>query len=196
MLLKHIVELSIDEFESVCWKQFYTEKFPCWEFIGNVQFDVPTVNFETNPFDYNVNIQTEQSDGNSAYMLSRAYFNEEDSLYQTIKNYLEVDYMSLTINQQEPGWLTPVHFDRNRTLCQTKVPSSLYQELPINSMQKYVIFLEDQVLGQNFQIGDEHLSWKAGDIFKWQWFAPHCTSNSSQVNRTLLTIPSITTKPL
>ena len=101
--------------------------------------------------------------------------------------------MTMLMNLQCPGWMTPVHFDKNRTLCRKIIPKNIYYTLPVIAMKKFVIFLQDHELGHNFQIGYDHLKWKAGDIFEWEWYAPHCTSNHSKIDRQSLSVACIRT---
>jgi hypothetical protein len=65
---------------------------------------------------------------------------------------------------QHPGQIFPLHFDRPQHIDFRLDISSITQT---PSHQRYLIFIEDQLPGQLFQMDYDLLKWRAGDVFTW-----------------------------
>jgi hypothetical protein len=61
----------------------------------------------------------------------------------------------------------------------------------VDDIKKVIYFPDDQKPGQMFQIGEDFLKWQAGDMFEWEWWAPHSASNCGLHPRRSLTIIGI-----
>jgi len=111
---------------------------------------------------------------------------DSDPLNEYVRQYLNLKDSFCRYAIQEPGKCVSVHVDYNRKFFSTK--KDKLKNLPASDVKKYVWFLEDQQIGQMWAIGRNNISWKAGDIFQWNWYVPHATANSSNYDRNLLII--------
>ena len=109
-----------------------------------------------------------------------------DPLNEFIRNELGLKEVFARCLIQEPGKCISVHVDYNRNFFGPR--KEKLKDLPCGDVKKYVWFLEDQEIGQMWAIGRDNISWKAGDIYQWNWYMPHATANSSNYNRKLLII--------
>jgi hypothetical protein len=113
----------------------------------------------------------------------RSFGESNDAIYDIINKELGLDPASTKIRVQieEPGHYFMMHIDRHK-----------YQEWEVESDKEYVydkmedfhkhsifiIFFNDWAQGQAFQMGDNFLKWKSGDVFNWNYRnVPHGASN-------------------
>lgn len=107
-----------------------------------------------------------------------------------VKHTLELQFCLPVYNLQRPGKIYSVHYDYNRILTKT-VDAELSKTLKAKDFKKFIWFLEDQLLGHFFGVGNQCLSWNAGDIMCWPWYMPHGTANASLQNRPIIMISAI-----
>jgi hypothetical protein len=113
-------------------------------------------------------------------------FGPETQEAKVINNFFNLKTSYSQFHVQPSGGTITTHVDLNRTM--TKQCNDLGIEVKSKNIKKYIWFLDDQQLGQYFIVGRNQLSWKAGDIYSWDWYVPHATGNSSNSERRLLFI--------
>jgi len=118
-------------------------------------------------------------------------YKQDESLLLEIKQLLELEHINMCLQVQHPGNIVPVHVDRNRTILSKIISDDDRQTLEYSNLKRYIYFVEDQQLGQFFQIGNTQLSWKAGDLYEFHHFIPHATANASLHPRSIITIDGI-----
>ncbi len=121
--------------------------------------------------------------GGHGHKYIRNFGDSESAIYSIVSEALGLDPASTRIRVQveEPGHYFMMHIDRHK-----------YQEWEVDDPKKYVydknvdfhkhsiyiIFFEDWAQGQAFQMGDNFLKWKSGDVFNWNYRnIPHGSSN-------------------
>jgi hypothetical protein len=74
---------------------------------------------------------------------------------------------------QPPGKMVPIHTDFRKAYYYDLPPEEEFR------VGRYLIFLEDQQPGQVFQVNDDFIKWKKGDVLTWNHPAivPHGTAN-------------------
>ena len=93
---------------------------------------------------------------------------------QQIRDYFPIDWDTADINftVQQPGQVFPLHYDGFKSNVFADSPD---QE---DKVKRWLIMLEDQKLGQCFQMGDNFLTWKQGDVIAWKNVElPHGSAN-------------------
>jgi hypothetical protein len=107
----------------------------------------------------------------------------EERLTLTLADNLNLvkDSINVRVHVQRPGQFFALHFDRNKygqfTLGD---PQDSYE----TESKIYLVFLNNQELGQVFQIGRDQITWTEGDVFTWpQVNMPHGSSNFGFENR-------------
>ena len=98
---------------------------------------------------------------------------------------LDPNYVTLVVNLQLPGQYFAMHVDRVK-YDENGVKRSENAKTPYS---RFLLFFDDWQHGQAFQLGDQFLKWRAGDIFTW---APehvyHGSSNFGFHDRYILRI--------
>lgn len=112
-------------------------------------------------------------------------FKTDSRPYQYLQRTLGLRYMVADVNVQQPGHVVGVHADHFRSL------SKLVDNMRSEDIRRYVIFLEDQQIGQSFMVGLESMSWHANDIVEFPWYALHATANASLVPKRLITVSGV-----
>lgn len=124
----------------------------------------------------------------------REFGTSNQAIYDIVSKNLKLDPASTRIRVQveEPGHYFMMHIDRHK-----------YQEWSVDDPKKYVydknedfhrhsifiIFLRDWAQGQAFQMGNNFLKWRAGDVFNWNYRnIPHGTSNFGYENNYVMVI--------
>ena len=107
-------------------------------------------------------------------------------LTNKVKKIFNYDELVLNLHIQEPGTMISIHVDYNRSLFRNYPEKS--KTLLIKNMKRYVWFLQDQQLGQMFNVGRQFVTWKRGDVVQWPWYMPHATANASEHDRHMLTL--------
>lgn len=78
-------------------------------------------------------------------------------------------------HNEGPGMIFPLHFDRHRWGRFTVTESNQAYDPNYNL---YLIFFDDWKPGQCFQMGDQFIRWKAGDVYSWNHVnTPHGSCN-------------------
>lgn len=99
---------------------------------------------------------------------------------------LELHNVSIFLQDLKPGGLTPWHLDGQKYLQYNLTKD---QE---HLVARYIIFLEDQKPGQFWQINNDFIKWKKGDILTWnQSTSPHGTANVGYHNRPVIMVTGI-----
>lgn len=113
----------------------------------------------------------------------REFGKHTDAVYDLINAELDLEpgKTHIRVQVEEPGHYFMMHLDRHK-----------YQQWEVDDPKKYVydkntdfhkhsifiIFLKDWAQGQAFQMGNNFLKWRAGDVFNWNYRnVPHGTSN-------------------
>lgn len=121
--------------------------------------------------------------GGHGHKYIRSFGESNDDIYDIVSTELGLDPATTRIRVQveEPGHYFMMHLDRHK-----------YQEWEVDDPKKYVydkntdfhkhsiyiIFFKDWAHGQAFQMGNNFLKWKAGDVYNWNFRnVPHGTSN-------------------
>lgn len=121
--------------------------------------------------------------GHHGHKYIRTFGESNDAIYNIVSTELGLDPASTRIRVQveEPGHYFMMHIDRHK-----------YQEWEVEDPKKYVydknvdfhkhsiyiIFFDDWAHGQAFQMGNNFLQWKSGDVYNWNYRnVPHGTSN-------------------
>lgn len=121
--------------------------------------------------------------GGHGHKYIRNFGHSEPAIYDIVSKALGLDPASTRIRVQveEPGHYFMMHIDRHK-----------YQEWEVDGPKKYIydknvdfhkhsiyiIFFQDWTQGQAFQMGDNFLKWRAGDVFNWNYRnIPHGSSN-------------------
>lgn len=121
--------------------------------------------------------------GGHGHKYIRSFGDSNQAIYDIVSSELGLDPTSTRIRVQveEPGHYFMMHIDRHK-----------YQEWEVDDPKNYVydkntdfhkhsiyiIFFKDWAQGQAFQMGDNFLKWKSGDVFNWNYRnIPHGTSN-------------------
>lgn len=115
----------------------------------------------------------------------RSLDKSEDDVKQFLCKFLDLSLgaVSIFLQDQRPGGITPWHLDGKKHL-QYKLSAD--QE---HLIQRYIIFLEDQKPGQFWQINDDFIKWRKGDILTWdQSTSPHGTANAGYHNRPVIMV--------
>jgi hypothetical protein len=121
--------------------------------------------------------------GGQGHKYLREFGNNTADIYAIVsaKLGLDPDSTRIRVQVEEPGHYFMMHLDRHK-----------YQEWSVDDPEKYVydknedfhrhsiyiIFLKDWAQGQAFQMGNNFLKWKAGDVYNWNYRnIPHGTCN-------------------
>tara|TARA_A100000164_G_C21878609_1_gene759016 strand:- start:886 stop:1554 length:669 start_codon:yes stop_codon:yes gene_type:complete len=89
------------------------------------------------------------------------------------------DSINIRIHIQRPGQFFAIHFDRNKY-------GNYDTSRPAHDLKSHIflVFLNDQSLGQVFQLGHSQIRWQEGDVFTWeQTDMPHGSANFGLENR-------------
>lgn len=124
----------------------------------------------------------------------RSFGDSNQAVYDIVNEAFDLDPANTKIRVQveEPGHYFMMHIDRHK-----------YQEWEVDDPKKYVydkntdfhkhsifiIFFKDWAQGQAFQMGNNFLKWKSGDVFNWNYRnIPHGTSNFGYENNFVMVI--------
>lgn len=106
-----------------------------------------------------------------------------ERLMQTLSDELDLvkDSINVRVHVQRPGQFFALHFDRNKYgQFDPTNPQDSYE----TKSKIYLVFLNNQELGQVFQIGHAQVTWLEGDVFTWEQVnMPHGSSNFGFENR-------------
>ena len=95
-------------------------------------------------------------------------------IIQCVSKYFSINWEKADVKlyAQMPGQMFPLHYDGFKSNLFT---GSHDKE---NKVKRWLIMLEDQKLGQSFQMGEKFLHWKQGDVIAWKNVElPHGSGN-------------------
>lgn len=181
------------EWDEYCSTQYKKLSGPeCW-LHGNYKFNVvqqslvEPENFYQNKHGYS----KPKNSFSESSVLDVYNYKQDENLTLEIKQMLNFKSINMCLQIQQPGNIVTVHVDRNRTILGKIISDEDRQTLDYSNLKRYIYFVEDQQLGQFFQIGKTQLSWKAGDLYEFYHYIPHATANASLQSRSILTIDGI-----
>ena len=93
--------------------------------------------------------------------------------------------------RQCPGNIVPWHFDTYKMIREKYD----IDKKNIDTVRRYLIFLEDWHWGHILQVGNNVLSnWKKGDVYTWPYGMYHLSCNAGIYDKWTLQITGITTE--
>jgi hypothetical protein len=113
----------------------------------------------------------------------RDFGEHSTNIINTIANGLDLDPATTKVRLQieEPGHYFMMHIDRHIYKEWEVEDGKEYTYDKLEDFHKhsiYIMFCKDWAQGQVFQLGNNFLKWKAGDIFHWDYRnVPHGTCN-------------------
>ena len=195
-----LISKDYQYFDSICTEIFNKNPDQTCRYHSDIDVDEFEIQSELNSvqqIEFCVDPISKKQDqyGTSAKLnntiLGRYYFDIQSDFCQKINQILDLKYNGAQIGVQLPGNITPTHYDRDRTFYKKKLPVEITNTLRIEQIKKYVIFLEDQKIGQVFVTGNHALQWKKGTVIEIPWYMPHATANCSTEKRSLILVPGI-----
>lgn len=103
-----------------------------------------------------------------------------------ISNLLGLRNPNIFLQDLKPGGITPWHIDGKKHLEYN------LKESEEHLVERHIIFLEDQKPGQIWQINEDFIKWKIGDILTWdQSTSPHGTANIGYDSRPVLMVTGV-----
>ncbi len=110
----------------------------------------------------------------------------EKEVMSFLKEYFNFSEIRIFYQNLKPGEMTPWHLDGK------KHKEYKLTENEEDRVKRYIIFLEDQHPGQMWQINNDYIQWKAGDVLTWnQSTSPHGTANVGYHDRPVLMVTGI-----
>ena len=98
---------------------------------------------------------------------------------------LHFNVRSVSCIAQRPGQMSPLHYDRK------KISFNSLGQPTDEKIKRYILFLEDQQQGQVFEIADNNITWKRGDVFHLPKEFPHGSANFGYHTRHAIIIDGI-----
>ena len=90
------------------------------------------------------------------------------------------------LNVQKPGQYFALHIDRVRWNEFNQEVESLNHP---SKHVRYIVFFDDWQYGQVFQMGENFIKWKSGDVFTWNpRDVPHGSANFGYHDRFVLVV--------
>ena len=89
-----------------------------------------------------------------------------------------------TMNIQPPGSVVPAHEDTWYKWCD-KYPEEM-ENYTFEDTMFLIVFLTEQETGHFFQMGNQSVHWKPGDIFSMPYYTNHATGNAGFNNKILV----------
>lgn len=117
--------------------------------------------------------------------MAKVLDSEPSELRTRIADMLDFNHHKLRIRyqNQKPGKMIPIHLDGYKHHYYDLPPEEEYR------VGRYIIFLEDQKLGQAWQLNNEWITWKKGDVLTWSHcITPHGTANFGYEERPILVV--------
>jgi hypothetical protein len=106
-----------------------------------------------------------------------------------LKKLLGLRILFATRNYQEPGQVVGTHCDHFRSLVRAKAEYN--ETLYPKEIHRFAVFLENQEIGHSFMVGLESLSWHAGDVVEFPWYALHATANAGLSTKRLIFVAGV-----
>jgi len=104
--------------------------------------------------------------------------------FLTILDTMPIKHPVFTLNIQPPGSTVPAHEDTWR-IWYDKHPD-LAKKYTFEDTVFFIVFLEDQLIGQTFSAGVTQVAWKKGAAIQMPYYCKHATSNASFENKMLV----------
>lgn len=192
MLLYDLVSMPYKDFVPMAWDYYNNADNKNPTYVGNHLFTLPDgLDYKMSyPHLYNHNGEDEDT-GLAAREKSgfeQHRFDQDDPFMQEAKEFFGIDYIYCACNNLKPGMMTAVHFDLNRSALLKYTPEDKQRKIHAEDKHRYICFLQDQQPGEHFQIGEQYLKWKAGDIYSFPWYMPHSTANCGEHDRYIIQI--------
>lgn len=192
MLLYDLISMPYKEFVPIAWQKYNESEYKGATYVGNHLFDIPyDIEYKMQyPHLYYHNGQNEDTGikGAEKSGFQQHRFSQDSDFVQEVKEYFKIDYIYCAINNLQHRMMTAMHFDLNRSALIKYTPLEKQKKILAEDKHRYIVFLQDQEMGQIFQVGEQYLSWKAGDIYSFPWYMPHCTANCTAEDRFLLSV--------
>jgi hypothetical protein len=106
-----------------------------------------------------------------------------------LKELLGLRILVAARNYQEPGQVVGTHSDHFRALVRAKTENN--EILYSRDIRRFAVFLDDQEIGHSFMVGLESLSWYAGDVVEFPWYALHATANAGLSTKRLIFVAGV-----
>jgi dGTP triphosphohydrolase len=91
---------------------------------------------------------------------------------------LKRETLKSRIHVEKPGHYFMLHHDRNVFKNWSNKDIAYKEDETLHNTKVYVVFLDDQKMGQMMQFGLQNIHWKKGDVFYFEHqTVPHCTCN-------------------
>jgi len=111
---------------------------------------------------------------------------EEPDWIQKIQQILPMENFCWSVYQMRPGDVLPEHSDTYQRFCK------LYSIKDVQTIRRYVVFLEDWQSGHYFEIDNVPITgWQAGTAVHWQGCTPHLAANLGRTMRYTLQLTGI-----
>ncbi len=125
------------------------------------------------------------------YQITSGKNHEFPDFCHRIANISGLEHCSLAMIRQQPGNVVPWHFDTYKML---RDEQGITRE-NIDTVRRYLVFLEDWHWGHVMQIGNNVLAnWKKGDVYTWPYGMYHLSCNAGIVDKWTMQLTGITTK--
>lgn len=191
----NILELSsmpYAEYTPFAMDRWEKEGRPSYEYQGNMKFEWPDMDLPTEtPFLTDWEDEPEENGIAAAdvSILQQAQLAPDHEFAKEMADYFGLRYNFVALNELKTGRMMGTHVDRHRKLVFKHIPREAAENIQPDEKKRYVVFKEDQQIGQMFQVGEEFITnWKAGDIFSFDWYVPHATANASNYDRHLVSV--------
>lgn len=191
----NIIELSsmpYPEYTPYAMERWEKEGKPSYEYHGNMSFEWPDMELpRETPFLTDHNNEPEDTGIKAAdiSILQQAQLPPDHEFALEMADYFGLRYNYVALNELKTGRMMGTHVDRHRKLVFKHIPREAAEKIHMDEKKRYVVFKEDQQIGQMFQVGEEFITnWKAGDIFSFAWYVPHATANASNYDRHLVSV--------
>ena len=124
------------------------------------------------------------------YQVTSENFNKFPEFCYKIADMCGLDHRSIAMIKQPPGNVVPWHFD---TYKMVRKKHNIDKD-NLDSIRRYLIFMEDWHWGHFLQIGNNVLShWKQGDVYTWPYGMYHLSCNAGITDKWTMQITGLAT---
>jgi hypothetical protein len=110
----------------------------------------------------------------------------EPAFVNGFRDAIDLDHFSWSVYRMSPGTVLPEHGDTYARFCE------IYSVTDIDSIMRYVVFLEPWQSGHYFEIDSVAITgWTAGDAVWWIGSTPHVAANIGKTDRYTLQITGV-----
>ena len=106
------------------------------------------------------------------------------SLHEELSKRLKIKLPLFTMNIQPPGSCVPAHEDTWYKWCD-QYPEEM-ENYTFEDTRFFIVFLTEQETGHFFNMGNQSVHWKPGDIFSMPYYTNHATANAGFKNKILV----------